>query len=119
MSKQLRNKFIISSIYTVLPHVVFFWIRMLGFFTLYVFSIAEHIKFVRNTDTDSADDFVYIIQFGLFQLYFVSKSLIHGNIFGFYLGIALMIHNTVLTLFAPKTSPADLSKKYWVVLYLI
>lgn len=106
-----------NNIRNSIVHFVFFWLRIWSFFVIYI--LAGQTDFSNPAVVDTVDDFVYIIQFNLFQIYFVTSAIVSGNIFGFYLSIGLMVHNAALSMFIPATTGADISLKYWSMLILI
>lgn len=96
-----------------LPHIVFFWLRIFAFFTIYI--LGANFQGQKKSILETADYFIYIFQFNAFQLYTIGLSLAHENIFGFNLSIAIMVHNTVLAIFIPATTTMMSEKKYWAM----
>lgn len=98
-------------------HFVFFWARIWCFFVIYI--VSGDTDFLNPVVIDTIDDFVYIIQFNLFQIYFVTSSIVSGNVFGMYLSLGIMIHNAVITMFLPATSGISFPLRYWAMLITV
>lgn len=98
---------------TLRPHLFFFWFRIFNFFTLYILVVTfeTHKKLILET----ADYFIYIFQFNIFQLYIIAKSITHENIFGFYLSIAIMVNNAILAIHIPSTTSEMMEKHYFLI----
>lgn len=94
MQKDLKQRKLVLRL--VIP-IVFFFIRCIGFYEIY--TSVRSIVLASRKFLDSADDYTYILEFNLFQLYDTIKSIISENIYASYLSVAVMLHNTVFSMF--------------------
>lgn len=81
-----------------------FIIHLLFFFSRSIIFILFNTDLLQSVKTSKAvllirRNFTFSFLFYIFQFYLVTKSLIFENMYSFRLGIVLMIHNAVLTLF--------------------
>lgn len=100
-------------------HLIFFWVRILFLF----FAILKSHD-VRDGGCNCRSHrltsellgcVVFLSNFNLFQLYQEASSFVSENIFGYYLSIATMVHNALLSMFIPVTAGVKLPHTYWMV----
>lgn len=101
----------------VIFHTIFFYIRIILFGILKL--IARQISLERITLVNISSDIIFSFQFSVFQLYFLLKSLITANVYGYYLGAILIFHNFALTTTILTIVQLTLSAKYYIVGFLI
>lgn len=119
MKKIIKQKYQTRKLIHIIPHGIFFWLRILGFCSLYLLASVTNVDFTNQGVLITTDELVYVIQFNIFQFYFVATSIINENIFGNYLCIVLMLHNAFLSIFIPATTTSVLSFGYWIILIII
>lgn len=76
-------------------------------------------KGLVNGILETSNDFVFLVSFNIFQLYLELQSFTSGNIYGYYMAIVVMIHNSVLTMFIPSTTSLPVYFEYWIVFSII
>lgn len=117
------NRLKCSSSSLLLMHVMFFWIRL---FCISIIVLKSQSSKYPKTSTyeqyrfrsEILSDVVFVSNFNLFQLYQETSAFISGNVYGYYLSVATMIHNAMLSIFIPLTAGIHLPQIYWVIFVL-
>lgn len=111
-----------SPIFSIVPHTVFFWLRVAGFCTILMMSMnavgLRHRCTTISTQSrklEALDDFIFLTQFNIFELYMVVSSIASNNIYGYYFSIVVMVHNALLTMLVATFSAMYRTWRFLVV----
>lgn len=116
----IRNKLRPLSFSLLVMHVTFFWIRLFCISVIVLKAQKNKLSESRTEEqykfrSEVLNEIVFLSNFNLFQLYQEVSTFVSGNLYEYYLSIAAMAHNAVLSMFILATAGIHLPNIYWVV----
>lgn len=106
-----------TKISRIILHVSFFWFRLILYYFLTIsssklnLSPSEHV--VAHHMIGS------VAHFNFFLLFLVLRSVITGNIFGYYFSIGAMVHNLFISISVPITDSVYLNNEISIMFSLV